>query len=67
MTGHASKEKLAEEFWALKDISFEVKQGEVVGIIGKKGGGKYTLLIILSRITDPSPGSIVCTGRVAST
>ena len=55
-----------EDFWALKDISFEVKQGEVVGIIGRNGAGKSTLLKILSRITEPSKGRIRLKGRVAS-
>lgn len=55
-----------EDFWALKDVSFEVKQGEVLGIIGKNGAGKSTLLKILSRITEPSEGRIVLRGRVAS-
>ena len=52
--------------WALKDINFEVKQGEVLGIIGKNGAGKSTLLKILSKITSPTTGSIKSRGRVAS-
>ena len=55
-----------EEFWALKDINFEIEQGDRVGIIGRNGAGKSTLLKILSRITEPTIDSIKIKGNVAS-
>ena len=55
-----------EEFWALKNISFDIKPGDKVGIIGRNGAGKSTLLKLLSRITEPTTGSIKINGRVAS-
>lgn len=61
---HKKSEK--DSFWALKNISFEVKEGEVLGIVGKNGAGKSTLLKVLSRITYPTEGTISMEGRVAS-
>jgi lipopolysaccharide transport system ATP-binding protein len=54
------------EFWALKDVSFQIEKGEAVGVIGRNGAGKSTILKVLSRITTPSSGRVVINGRVAS-
>lgn len=56
----------SEEIWALKDVSFDVQPGEIVGIVGRNGAGKSTLLKLLSRITEPTEGRAVITGRVGS-
>lgn len=66
LTGRGEAVQSDEHFWALKDVSFEVQPGEVVGIIGRNGAGKSTLLKILSRITAPTKGCVEIRGRVAS-
>ncbi len=60
------RKQKTEEFWALKNVSFEVKRGEVLGVIGRNGAGKTTLLKILSRITEPTKGKVTMKGKVAS-
>jgi lipopolysaccharide transport system ATP-binding protein len=64
--GTAGADGTAEDVWALKDVSFEVKPGEVVGLVGRNGAGKSTLLKVISRITPPTRGQIEMRGRVGS-
>jgi lipopolysaccharide transport system ATP-binding protein len=68
LTGRTGNGEMAslQEFWALKKVSFDVQQGEVIGVIGRNGAGKSTLLKILSRITSPTTGEIQVRGRLAS-
>jgi lipopolysaccharide transport system ATP-binding protein len=63
---HGAADRRLEDFWALQDVSFEIKAGEAVGIIGRNGAGKSTLLKLLSRITEPSTGRMHLRGRLAS-
>src|SRR4029078_825388 len=56
----------AEAFWALKDISMQIRKGEILGVIGRNGAGKSTLLKILSRVTEPTAGDVWLHGRVGS-
>ncbi len=65
-SGQASKNEKTEEFWAVRDVSLEIKQGEMMGVIGRNGAGKSTLLKLMSRITEPTKGKITLRGRVAS-
>jgi lipopolysaccharide transport system ATP-binding protein len=64
--GQAPKADSEDIIWALRDVSFEVEEGQVLGIIGRNGAGKSTLLKVLSRITEPSAGSVLIRGRVGS-
>lgn len=63
---YAIEGDVSEDFWALKNVSFNVQQGDRIGIVGRNGAGKSTLLKILSRITEPTTGRIILKGRVAS-
>src|SRR5206468_5313554 len=64
--GAASRNGKREHVWAVKDVSFEVQQGEVIGLIGRNGAGKSTLLKILARVTKPTEGRAMLRGRIGS-
>src|SRR4029450_6009156 len=66
LTSFSAQEDGEDTIWALKDVSFDIKSGETVGIIGANGAGKSTLLKVLSRITQPTRGKAVVKGRVSS-
>ena len=66
LTGIFKRKKTKEDFWALKDVTFDVMPGDAVGIIGRNGAGKSTLLKVLSKITPPTSGKIISRGRIAS-
>src|SRR5258706_14694518 len=63
---HTAQQSLEKDFWALKNVSFEIKQGESVGFIGRNGAGKSTILKLLAGVTKPSSGKVKVTGRVAA-
>jgi lipopolysaccharide transport system ATP-binding protein len=66
ISNNRQSDEKSDYVWSLKDINFEVKQGEVLGIVGKNGAGKSTLLKLLSRVTQPTTGTIKYKGRIAS-
>ena len=66
LNNYKTSRRMIEDFWAIKDLSLEIYRGEMIGIIGRNGAGKSTLLKLLSRITQPTYGSILLRGRVAS-
>ncbi len=63
---HASQKEYSHQFWALQDVSFEIKKGETVGVIGRNGCGKSTLLQLICGISNPTHGNIKTQGRVAA-